>query len=102
MAAMDRRGRLSFFLIVLPAAIITALLLRNFYSDDAEVERLARARACDGRTTRCSPRMSRLIKTPLYKEIRFAVGRNQVDVRCSRAYYALGAYHCRPVAEPAR
>jgi hypothetical protein len=102
MSPLDRRSRLGLFVIVLPATIIAGLLLRNVLSDDTTVEPLARARACDGRPQRCSPRMSRLIKTPLYHEIRYSVGRAQVDVRCTRVYYVLGDYHCQIATESAR
>jgi hypothetical protein len=92
---MHPRGRWSLFVIVIPAGIIGLLLLRNVLADDAPVQALARERACEGRARGCTPHMSRLIKTPLYHEIRFSVGGGRRDVRCSRAFYVLGDYQCR-------
>jgi hypothetical protein len=95
---MEGRGRWTRFLLVIPATIVAILLVRNVLSESAAVERLARARACEGRRQRCEPRMSRLIKTPLYHEIRFILGGDPLDVRCTRELYLVGDYGCRVVA----
>ena len=92
---MQRRGRLTLFFVVIPATVLAVLLLRNVLYDDEVVQTSARARACAGRSASCSPRLSRLIKTPLFHEIRYTVGRDRLDVRCSRALYVAGDYVCR-------
>jgi hypothetical protein len=94
---MDRGSRLGLIFITIPAAVIAGLLIYNVLGDHPSVERLAREQACQGRPKRCAPRMSRLIKTPLYHEVRYAVGRDWVDVRCRRPYVVTGDYQCRVV-----
>ncbi len=96
---MSSRGR--WLVIVIPAAIVGALLLRNVLADDAAVLALARDRACEGRPGSCSPRMSQLIKTPLFHEIRYTVGGKQRDVRCRRSLYVIGDYACLVVPDAA-
>jgi hypothetical protein len=96
---MERRGRLTLFFIVIPAAILAVLLLRNVFVDEQIVGTAARARACAGQGAGCSPRLSRLVKTPLYHEVRYTVGREQLDVRCRRALYVVGDYECAVIAK---
>jgi hypothetical protein len=66
----------------------------NVLSDNTEVERKAKAAACQGKGDACAPFLSRLSRTPLGEALVYDLGKTQVEVRCTRAYVLAGEYAC--------
>ncbi|HYO93897.1 MAG TPA: hypothetical protein VER33_05265 [Polyangiaceae bacterium] len=84
----------------------TALGLHNVYSDNGEVRSDARRLACGG--GECDARLTRESRSPLEQSFSFETpvagkragsSSGNVEVKCRRAFYFLGAYAC--VAEGA-
>jgi hypothetical protein len=79
----------------------TVLGLANVFSDNTEVESLARLVACDGAPS-CEARITMLQRTPLGQKFQLHLsdplargsGRT-VDLACSRAQILIGAYSCK-------
>src|SRR5262245_16687782 len=73
-----------FFSVVFLALVLLAAY-SFFTSDDRAIEADARTVACAGRGPKCHAALARLLKTPIWQDLRFRVGRDTVDVRCTRS-----------------
>jgi hypothetical protein len=89
-----RLALLLLFLVVLGASV------RNVFVDAGVVEAEARAEACRGRGPRCSPALTRLLRTPLFQDLRFLSAGDTIEVRCRRSLYLVGNYACWRRAPP--
>ncbi len=74
--------------------ILSVLGLMNVYSDNTEVESMARDLACEGE--RCEANLRQVQRTPISQQFHFAItGGTVVIVECSRAALFVGEYSCK-------
>lgn len=80
----------------LPLLFLAAVLVAayGFFSDDRTTEAAAQQAACAARGPRCTARLARLQKTPLWRELHFRIGAETVVVRCTRSAYLVGEHRC--------
>lgn len=80
-----------FGLVFMAATFVAAY---NFFALGARAEPEARQAACAGRGSRCSPALTRLLRTPLWQDLSFRLAGKTVNVRCARSAYLFGEYRC--------
>jgi len=97
---MAERSALSRGIVMALCLGVTALGLANTYSDNAEVVKLAQARACGAEG--CSFQTLSQERSPFSQSFTFQVSLTEkgkqrgatADVKCTRAYVLLGDYAC--------
>ncbi|HEY3497882.1 MAG TPA: hypothetical protein VGK73_24455 [Polyangiaceae bacterium] len=97
---MAERSALSRGIVMAICLGVTALGLANTYGDNADVVKLAQARACGSEG--CSFQTLRQERSPFSQSFTFQVSLTEkgkqrgatADVKCARAYVLLGDYAC--------
>lgn len=88
---MKRAAQTFFFLLCLVFSVSAAV---NVLGDNAEVEAMANAVACDGEGPTCHPHATAMERTPLAQTFELATAKRKVTVRCTRSFLLVGRYTC--------
>lgn len=88
---MRRAFQTILFLLCLVFSVSAAV---NVLGDNAEVEAMAKAAACDGEGPACHPQATRMERTPLAQSFDFTTAKRKVEVRCARSLFLVGKYSC--------
>jgi hypothetical protein len=88
---MKRAAQTLLFLLCLVFSVSAAV---NVLGDNADVEAMANAVACDGQGAACHPQATRIERTPLAQTFDLATAKRTVTVRCARSLVLVGRYTC--------
>ena len=73
--------------------VLSVASIANVYSDNADVEALARKVACEPETT-CAGTVTFMSRTPFSQTFELAIKKSSVRVTCTRSAYLFGDYAC--------
>ena len=89
---MKQRLKSLLSLLLLAASIAGAY---NVMSDNADVEKLAMATACESSTAKpCKPQTTMMARNPIGQTFELADGARHVRIRCARQLVLVGDYRC--------
>lgn len=74
---------------------LSGLGMYNVYSDNADVEAMAKRLACGDEQPECTAGVSRMQRTPIAQSFEISTDKRKVDVKCVRGAYLVGAYTCQ-------
>ncbi|EYF03698.1 hypothetical protein [Chondromyces apiculatus] len=81
-------------LLIFLCLAFTAAAAFNVFSDNTEVEQLARTVACRDESSGCAPTLTQLSRTPFGQSMQFSTLKKNVGIRCSRTLMLVGPYEC--------